>query len=189
MALIGSHNLCLLGGDVTIRDAELSDAAAMLACTRANIVESNVLLMELSEFNFTIEQEEEWISNLRAADNTFIMVAEQNGEIIGLLDFRATAFRRERHRGSFGIALRSEFRGLGIGSHMIQIMLNWAERHPELEKIELSALSINERAIELYKRLGFIELAHSPKHYKLADGSYADNVIMYRFVKTTATEH
>lgn len=188
MALLGNHIVKLPDGDVIIRDAELSDAAAMLACTRANIEDTNVLLMETCEFNFTIEQEQEWITSLREADNAFIMVAERNSEVIGLLDFRASAFRRERHRGSFGIALRSECRGLGIGSRMIGIMINWAQQHPELEKIGLSAFSTNERAIELYKRLGFIELARSPKHFKLAEGSYADNVNMYLFVKTSVTE-
>jgi len=62
-------------------------------------------------------------------------------------------------------------------------MLDWAAAHPLIEKVGLSVFSTNERAIALYRRLGFKEVGRSPRHYKLGPDKYADNVIMVKFVK------
>lgn len=183
MALIGTHNMELADGRVIVlRDPEVGDAPAMVQYAHRVLTESNDLLMEPDEFAFTTEQEQQWIAEHRDHPRSFALLADCEGKVIGLLDFRVTERRRERHRGSFGVSLRAAFRGQGIGTRMMELMLDWGRQHHDIEKIGLSAFSTNEQAIELYRRLGFTELARSPKHFKLADGSYADNVIMYQFV-------
>lgn len=183
MALIGTHNMELVDGRaIVLRDPEVDDAAAILECMAGVMAESDCLLGEADEFNYTLEQERVWVEEHREHPRSFAMVAACDGVVIGVLDFRVGRFRRQRHTGSFGVSLRAAFRGQGIGTRMMEIMLDWGRHHDEIEKIGLSAFSTNSQAIELYRRLGFIELARSPKHFKLADGSYADNVIMYQFV-------
>ena len=41
----------------------------------------------------------------------------------------------------------------------------------------------NEGAIRLYRRLGFAEEARLPRAFKLADGSYYDEIMMVKWVK------
>ena len=40
----------------------------------------------------------------------------------------------------------------------------------------------NTRAVELYRRLGFEEEGRRVREYKLADGTYRDDLLLYRTV-------
>ena len=43
----------------------------------------------------------------------------------------------------------------------------------------------NERGISLYNKKGFIQCGRIPKAFKLKDGTYRDEILMYRMVKKT----
>ncbi|WP_250159645.1 GNAT family N-acetyltransferase [Bacillus toyonensis] len=46
---------------------------------------------------------------------------------------------------------------MGIGSKLLSHFIEWAKEQEGLEKICMDVFSNNERAINLYKRLGFKE--------------------------------
>lgn len=46
----------------------------------------------------------------------------------------------------------------------------------------LGVFSTNHRAISLYKKMGFLEEGRKIFEFKLNDGEYIDDVIMYKFV-------
>jgi ribosomal protein S18 acetylase RimI-like enzyme len=54
-----------------------------------------------------------------------------------------------------------------------------------LEKIKLSVIATNERAIGLYKRFGFQEEGRRLRELKYSNGSYADTILMARIVRPT----
>jgi RimJ/RimL family protein N-acetyltransferase len=60
--------------------------------------------------------------------------------------------------------------------------LAWAEQHPSIEKVSLGVFSTNERAITLYKKMGFIEEGRKIKEFKMSDDEYIDDVLMYKLV-------
>jgi RimJ/RimL family protein N-acetyltransferase len=72
---------------------------------------------------------------------------------------------------------------LGVGAALLQVLLDWAKAEPDLERIELSVFAHNEGAIRLYRKLGFVEEARLLRAFKLADGSYYDEVMMVQWVK------
>ena len=111
-----------------------------------------------------------------------VLVAEIPDEVIGCLSFENGQRRRIAHRGSFGISVREKWRGQGIGTAMLQTLIDWAEANPLIEKVGLSVFANNVDAIRLYKRLGFVEEGRQPREMKLGPGEYTDNVLMYRFV-------
>ena len=88
-----------------------------------------------------------------------------------------------RHRGRLGIGVISPYRGQGIGETLLRTLLRWAEAEPELERIELGVFAHNTRARSLYTKLGFRQEAQLPRAYKLADGTYYDDVMMVKWVK------
>lgn len=56
-----------------------------------------------------------------------------------------------------GISIASEFQGRGYGAESMQWAVDWGFRFANLHRISLNTISYNERAIALYKRLGFVE--------------------------------
>ncbi|WP_082341268.1 GNAT family N-acetyltransferase [Sporosarcina globispora] len=165
-----------------IRTADKNDAEAILAHCRKAFGESDFLMTEAEEFNITIEEEEAWIEqSIQSGD--LILLAEIDSEVIGMLNFRRSKSKKVNHHGFFGITIQEKHCNQGLGSEMMKQFMKWAEDEPGLEKICLEVFSYNQRAIHLYKRFGFQEEGRKIKHIKRNDGSYADELMMYKFVK------
>ena len=62
---------------------------------------------------------------------------------------------------------------------MIEVALERA-KEAGYEQAELEVIAGNERAISLYKQLGFEEFGVFPDNIKYKDGSYADGVWMMK---------
>lgn len=56
------------------------------------------------------------------------------------------------------IYIREEFRGQGIGSTFIQQVI---EKHPEVKRFRLETEPENEKAVRLYKKMGFEPLEYN----------------------------
>ena len=61
---------------------------------------------------------------------------------------------RQSHRGGLGIL--PEYRGLGIGSRLLEKVIEKAKEFG-LEKIELHVYTSNKPAVALYRKFGFEE--------------------------------
>lgn len=81
------------------------------------------------------------------------------------------------------VSVLSEYRDQGIGSALIRAMLGFARQSERIEKVSLSVYAGNERARQVYSRLGFIEEGRRIRHFRIATGVYDDSVMMYQFVK------
>ena len=73
-------------------------------------------------------------------------------------------------------------RGKGIGRALMTACLEWAEDNAQIAKIGLNVFTDNERAIDLYRRFGFEEEGRRLREYRMADGTWRDDLLMYRFV-------
>jgi RimJ/RimL family protein N-acetyltransferase len=110
-------------------------------------------------------------------------VAEHDGTIIGMINLWNGKTRRTAHVGMFGIGLDHDWRGVGLGSLLLDRLLQWAEQEPLIEKVALGVFSHNEWAMRLYKKFGFIEEGRKHREIKFGPGWYADDVVMYKWVK------
>lgn len=81
------------------------------------------------------------------------------------------------------MSVLKEFRNKGVGRALIEVILTWAQTHPTIEKVGLAVLATNERAIYLYKSLGFVEEGRRIKEIKIGSNNYVDDILMYKFVK------
>jgi [ribosomal protein S18]-alanine N-acetyltransferase len=108
-------------------------------------------------------------------ENALVAVAEWNGNFAGYLDVWQVV--GEGQVNNFGVL--PEFRDKGIGSQLMQYMMEWLLENGNLE-ISLEVRVSNEGAIRLYHRMGFRELGVR-KNYYLDTGE--DALLMSKSLK------
>ncbi|MGE7904566.1 N-acetyltransferase family protein [Peribacillus sp. NPDC094092] len=165
-----------------IRTGELEDAEAVLDVQNSVISEGEYFIAVSEEFDKTPEQQRDWIRRLLENERETIIVAEIDGEVIGWIVFQSENRKRMSHKGSFGMMIRKDCRGYGIGKELIKALLEWAEANPFIEKVSLGVFSTNQRAISLYKKMGFVEEGRKIKEFKMSEREYVDDIIMYKLV-------
>lgn len=183
MGSIPSETFCTPSGDeVHLRVARPEDADALLALARAIQAEDAYMVTVPEEFGLTEDDKRAWIEDHARHPGQLVVVAEAGGRVVGAVDFEARRQRRLSHSGAFAIAVEREWRGRGVGRALLETLLAWAQAHPELERVELAVFGNNERALKLYRSLGFLEEGRRLDGIKLGPGKYVDDVLMARSV-------
>lgn len=126
------------------------------------------MISVIEEYEQTSEQLRNWIEEILENNKEKLIVAESRGQIVGTIVFRSKSTKRLSHTGSFTAMVKKEYRNQGIGKLLIKELLNWAEHNTLIEKVSLGVLSTNQRAIELYKSMGFVEEGRKIKEVKLS---------------------
>jgi RimJ/RimL family protein N-acetyltransferase len=92
-------------------------------------------------------------------------------------DFRTR--KRGIHRAMIGITVKKEFREQGIGKALMLALIEEAkEKIPGIKLVILTVFGTNEKAINLYKSLGFVEYGRLPEGLFYKD-KYVDYVYMH----------
>lgn len=104
------------------------------------------------------------------------LVAEENGVILGVLDYHAYyPFPSARHVVSFIIAVDKDTQGQGIGHSLIQAFFTVA-KSDNYKKVVIHVLSSNKNACRFYENIGFT-LEATLKNQFYLNGTYVDDLI------------
>ena len=125
--------------------------------------------------------EEMWKKRLEAqGDDRYTLVACIEGEIVGMGGFDLfPASPRRRHAGYVGLIVDEKWHAKGVGSALMQALIDVADNWLNLSRLELTVFTDNEPAVKLYKRLGFaIEGTH--RKFAFRDGEFVDAYVMAR---------
>lgn len=106
--------------------------------------------------------------------DSFIFGAIGNEECIGLCGFVPEKRKRTKHRGEIiQMFVHEKYQRQGIGEQLLSATIQEAFKNLAIEQITLGVVSANTAAIELYKKLGFIEYGFL-KHYFKTETGYID---------------
>jgi RimJ/RimL family protein N-acetyltransferase len=166
------------GDKILVRSALQTEADQILRLAKSVIEEEIYQLTSSSEFKMTTEDEEKWIRSHLENPQHLLLVAILNDQIVGMLDFSNGRRQRIAHTGEFGMSVAKRFREKGIGSCLLSALIEWAKSTMTIEKINLCVHSNNERAIALYRKMGFEIEGVRKKDLKYPNGEYIDTVIM-----------
>ena len=167
-----------------LRQATPDDAPALLAYFRQLTNETDFLLYTRQEAaSWTVADERDFIESFTQGANDLLLLAIAGGKLAGTVSIRQASFMKEAHIGQLGIAVLHAYWNMGIARRMMTAALRWAEQHKGIEIIQLSVVSNNERAIQLYRNFGYEEYGRLPKGTRQPDGSYTDNILMSKRVK------
>lgn len=108
------------------------------------------------------------------------VVAVCNGELIGSGGLHPVSQSlRTRHVAGLGMVVAHDWWGRGIGSGLMERLLDWADNWAGLLRVELGVYVDNERAIALYRKFGF-EVEGTQRALALRDGVFVDSLMMAR---------
>lgn len=124
--------------------------------------------------------EQAWRKELaRRRDDNFSIVACMGDEVVGHLSLSVYMNPRTRHTGHFGIAVRDDWQGKGVGTELMKACVDLADKWLGLTRLDLRVYVDNEPAISLYKKFGF-EIEGTHKRFAFRDGEYVDALVMAR---------
>jgi ribosomal protein S18 acetylase RimI-like enzyme len=109
---------------------------------------------------------------------SLFLVAEVAGEIAGDLGGSGLPFAPSAHVFEFGMSVGARYRGLGVGSALLEQTIAWAAA-AGFTKVILSAFPHNTRAIAFYERHGFTLEGRRALQFCRA-GRYLDELLMGR---------
>jgi len=167
---------------LSLRHATQDDAQATLDLQRDVISENEFLILTPKEFNRTLDDQMKWINKINENDREVIIIAELEDKLVGLIVFQVNPRIKMQHSGSFGLIVKKQHRGTGIGRKLIQALLDWASQNPKIEKVCLGVFANNTFALSLYKSMGFIEEGRKIREFKISDEEYIDVILMYKLV-------
>jgi ribosomal protein S18 acetylase RimI-like enzyme len=110
------------------------------------------------------------------------LVAERAGEVVGHALLESLLLAATSHVVRLTIAVHEGHQGRGVGRALMSELLRWARANPRVEKVELQVRSSNERAIALYRSLGFVEEGRKTRRLKIGPNQYIDDVYMALWV-------
>lgn len=145
------------GETVVIREAVVDDAEGLIQHINTIAGESDFVTFGPGEFEITVEKEKEILEAYSKADNKIFLVAEVNEEIIGCITFGGGGRARTKHVGEFGLSIQQRYWGQGVGTKLLENLIDWAKDTGIVRKINLRVRSDNERGIKLYAKMGFVK--------------------------------
>jgi RimJ/RimL family protein N-acetyltransferase len=114
-----------------------------------------------------------------ASPNHLLLVPEMDRQVIGWCRVFPNLFAPQaQHTADVGIGLLLPFREVGIGTALLECVIEWAGAQG-LKKLTISTFSTNLRAINLFKKFDFNVTGVRHQQYKV-DGANVDEVLMER---------
>ncbi len=164
----------------SIRDACSEDAPLLAAAEReiANIPGR----LAATPNELKNEAFREKILKLTESDSGAYLVIENEGVIVGHAYMEPLDLAVTSHVARLALAIHEGFQGMGYGKKLMRALIERAIANPKIEKLELHVRSSNERAIVLYKSLGFQEEGRKLKRLKLSPDHYVDDLYMALWV-------
>lgn len=158
-----------------IRSLNINDSESFLGLMLRLDNESQFMMYEPGERKTTLVQMNERIQSLEPSSGV-ILGAFEDGNIVGFVSLDRGFANRIRHIGYIVIGVINEASGKGIGATLLKSIDKWAIEH-DVKKLELTVMSHNEKAHNLYLRSGYINEGIKRKSIQI-NGEFYDEYYM-----------
>ena len=167
------------GKEALLRNGVAADGKAVFDNFNETHGETDFLLSYPDENSFNPEQEAEFLEEKTKSLNEIEIVAIVDGEVAGTAGIEAIGAKyKVKHRAELGISILKKYWGEGLGKALMSACIQCA-KDAGYTQLELNAVAANERAVGLYKRMGFKEYGRNPRGFNSRISGYQEVVYMY----------
>lgn len=166
------------GRDLLLRNGTEADAEAVLENFITTHAETDFLLSYPEENTKTLEWEAQFLKDQEMSENSIEIIALLDGQVVGTAGINPFGSRyKVAHRAELGISVLKACWGMGIGRFLTEACIECA-RNAGYEQLELDVVAENDRAIALYKKVGFCEFGRNPKGFRSKVSGHQEVVMM-----------
>ena len=166
------------GRTCTLRNGTEQDGQALLDLYLSIHEQTDYLLSYPDETGFTAEQEAEYLKKKTESADEIEILAEADGLIVGSAGVICIGRKEKtRHRATFGISVDQACWGLGIGRALTEACIECA-RAAGYSQLELEAVAENDKALALYRSVGFVEYGRNPRGFRSRFSGWQELVLM-----------
>lgn len=112
--------------------------------------------------------------------NEIWKVVEINGAVIAVAILNKLSGKRS-HCANITIMVNPNFHSIGIGSALMDKLLEYSNNILKVKKVELSVFSNNNKAIKLYKKYGF-SVEGIKRQAVFVNNEFKDEIFMAKFI-------
>ncbi|KGR76370.1 GNAT family N-acetyltransferase [Ureibacillus sinduriensis] len=182
---INNQQFSVNGLTYTIRSAIKEDAKDLSEIRLQIDGETENLDREKGESYIDAQGFEHLIKTDTESEKNLFLVAVVHDRIVGFSRCEGNFLKRFAHKVEFGVGVLKDYWGFGIGKNLLKESMAWADS-TGIKKITLNVLETNEKAINLYEKLGFETEGILKKDKLLSDGNYYNTIVMGRWLNDGA---
>lgn len=120
------------------------------------------------------------LEKLPATTYYLVAIEPKTHQLIGSISLGQQS-RSRQHVAYIGMAVHDDYHRQGVGSQLLQAVIDIADNWLNLKRIELSVFVDNAPALHLYEKFGFV-IEGTLKKYAFRAGNYVDAYTMARIV-------
>lgn len=170
-------------GEVVIRTPRMTDAKGLARFMNKTSREEVTVPTRIFTYRGQERILKDRIKHIRKGTIIYL-VCEQEGKIIGFVEVLRSPYDIYGHTAELSIRVMRVYQGLGIGTELMRLALEESRKNTDLVLIELRTAGFNEKAMNLYRKMGFKKAGVIPKgtRHKRSHKLY-DRVMMYKKIR------
>ena len=168
--------------ELLIREAEPKDAAELVAFLNRVSLETEFTSLDRDGILLTSEEMEIFLNKQASSDNQITLLAFLNGKIAGIVNITADQRKRVRHIGDLFIVIGKKYWNNGLGSFLLEEVVEWAQASGILRRLQLTVQTRNQVAVHLYQKHGFVIEGRQERGAYIEEGDFIDVYLMGRLI-------
>ena len=133
--------------ELLIREAEVEDAAELVSFLNRVSVETDFTSLDRNGILMTDTEMELFLDKQAHSENQITLLALLNDEIAGLVNITADQRKRVRHIGDLFIVIGQKYWNNGLGSLLLEEVVEWAQASGILRRLQLTVQTRNQGAV------------------------------------------
>ena len=168
--------------ELLIREAESGDAAELVTFLNRVSLETDFTSLDRNGILMTDTEMELFLDKQARSENQITLLALLNDEIAGLVNITADQRKRVRHIGDLFIVIGKKYWNNGLGSLLLEEVVEWAQASGILRRLQLTVQTRNQAAVHLYQKNGFVIEGRQERGAYIGEGEFIDVYLMGRLI-------
>ena len=168
--------------ELLIREAEAEDAAELVTFLNCVSLETDFTSLDGEGILLTDTEMELFLDKQTHSENQITLLALLNDEIAGLVNITADQRKRVRHIGDLFIVIGQKYWNNGLGSLLLEEVVEWAQASGVLRRLQLTVQTRNQAAVHLYQKYGFVIEGRQERGAYIEEGKFIDVYLMGKLI-------